>query len=102
MKKICLVILLVSWSWLVSQNQPKNDVSKTSILDEATAIRIAVKAWIPIYGKKQIEHEKPYKAVPKGDVWYVDGYVPDGMKGGAVHAEIAKKDGHIIMITHYK
>src|SRR5258705_5916251 len=30
------------------------------VRDEQTAIAIAVSAWIPIYGKAQIESEKPY------------------------------------------
>jgi hypothetical protein len=41
--------------------------------DAATAIGIAAAVWVPIYGKKQIDSEKPYIATLKGDVWTVVG-----------------------------
>jgi len=37
--------------------------------DEKTAIAIAVAVWTPIYGEKNIQKEKPFKAVLKDGVW---------------------------------
>src|ERR1039458_879898 len=37
--------------------------------DEKTAIAIAVAVWLPIYGEKQIESEKPFNAFLKDCVW---------------------------------
>ena len=68
--------------------------------NEETAIKIAVAVWIPIYGKEQIEGEKPYKAVLKGGIWYVTGSLPEGWIGGVAEAEIAKDDGRILRISH--
>lgn len=70
--------------------------------DEETAIKIAVAVWIPIYGKEQIEGEKPYQAVLKDGVWYVTGFLPEGWLGGVAEAEIAKDDGRILRISHGK
>ena len=72
--------------------------------NEETAISIAVAVWIPIYGKKKIENEKPYKATLKKDVWYIEGSFHGGLysKGGVAEAEIDKKTGQIIRVTHGK
>jgi hypothetical protein len=70
--------------------------------DQETAIRIAVAVWTPIYGKKQIESEKPYKATLKNGVWYITGSLPEGWLGGVAKAEIAKDDGCIIRVSHGK
>lgn len=70
--------------------------------DATTAIAIAVAAWIPIYGKKQIDGEKPYNAVLKDGVWTVSGSLPKGWVGGTAEALISQDDGRILRITHYK
>jgi hypothetical protein len=71
--------------------------------DAVTAVRIAVAVWIPIYGAKQIETEKPFTATLTGGVWAVSGSLPAGANlGGAAYAEIAKADGRIIRVTHGK
>src|SRR5229473_2843898 len=61
-----------------------------------TAIRIALAVWEPIYGRKQIEGQKPYVAVLKGDVLFGEGSLPPGWRGGVAEAEIAKSDGRIL------
>lgn len=68
--------------------------------NEETAITIAVAIWIPIYGKEEIESEKPYKAVLKDEIWYVTGSLPEGWLGGVAEAEIAKDDGRVLRISH--
>jgi hypothetical protein len=68
--------------------------------DAETAIRIAVAVWEPIYGKKQIESEKPYQATLKNGVWIVEGSLPDDALGGVAVAEISKSDGTILRVTH--
>lgn len=70
--------------------------------DEETAIKIAVAVWMPIYGKDEIEKEKPYKAVLRDGIWYVSGSLPSGYVGGVAEAEIAKDDGRILRINHGK
>lgn len=67
----------------------------------ATAIRIAVAVWDPIYGHKQIASEKPYVAALKSGVWTVRGTLPHGWDvGGVAIAEISKQDGTILRVSH--
>ena len=68
--------------------------------DAETAIAIAVAVWTPIYGREQIESEKPYKAVLIGGMWHVSGSLPAGYLGGVAEAEIAKDDGRILRVIH--
>gem|GEM_PF-247203 len=74
---------------------------KGYVSDEQTAISIAVAAWVPIYGKKQIEKQKPYKAVLNDGVWMVTGTLKQG-KGGTAQARIDRRDGRILEISHSK
>ena len=68
----------------------------------ATAIKIAVAVWEPIYGVEKIAGEKPYKASLVGDVWVVQGSLPKGWLGGVAIAEISKSDGKILRVSHGK
>ena len=69
--------------------------------DAETAIAIAVAVWTSIYGREQIESEKPYKAVLIGRTWHVSGSLPAGYDvGGVAEAEIAKDDGRILRVIH--
>jgi hypothetical protein len=70
--------------------------------DEQTAISIAVAVWAPMYGKDQIESEKPFRAMLKNGVWTVMGTLPEGYDGGTAFAQIAQKDGRLIRVNHYK
>ena len=75
---------------------------KQRVRDRASAIKIAVAAWEPIYGPAHIAGEKPYHASLSGGIWTVTGSLPKGMKGGVAVAEISEADGHIIRISHGK
>ena len=68
--------------------------------DEKTAIRIALAIWEPIYGEKQIASEKPYRATLKDGVWEVTGSLPGLIVGGSAVAEISKRDGTILRVSH--
>lgn len=74
--------------------------AKVRVPDEETAVAIAVAVWSPIYGKEQIEKEKPYQAALKDGIWHVSGSLPEGWKGGVAEAEIAQEDGRILSISH--
>lgn len=116
MKKIGLVILGIIALFtvvLVSQSCSKkgelrldehNEISQIPkegfVPDKETAIRIAEAVWIPIYGKEQIESEKPFEARLVNDVWHVNGTLPPHTVGGTAIAEISKRDGRIIGVIH--
>jgi hypothetical protein len=79
--------------------------------DPKTAVKIAEAVLIPVYGEKQIESERPFKAVLESDVWTVDGTLrcPDGKGGvttmcvgGTAEAKLSKTDGRILKMIHYK
>jgi hypothetical protein len=71
--------------------------------DAATAIRIAVAVWEPVNGKQVIDSEKPYIATLKGGIWTVVGtfhHLPGDAVGGVAIAEISKRDGTILRMSH--
>ena len=76
--------------------KPKNGF----VPDEATAIRIAEAVCIPVYGEKEIIHERPFSATLKKGVWLVHGNVPDPPPvGGPMIVKIAQADGRILFMT---
>ena len=69
--------------------------------DSATAVRVAVAVWIPIYGETHITAEQPFVATLKDGVWTVTGTLPRGYnRGGVAMAKIAKSDGRILFVAH--
>ncbi len=102
---VLLLLLLASSGNPFGQEAERHNYKPAAgyVPNEETAIKIAVAVWIPIYGKDQIEKEKPYKAVLRDGIWYVSGSLPAGyVKGGVAEAEIAKDDGRILRISHGK
>ena len=76
-----------------------------------TAVQIAEAVLIPVYGKKQIESERPFSAKLKDGVWTVSGTLrcPDGKGGTTTHCvggvavvEISKADARVLSMIHYK
>jgi hypothetical protein len=76
---------------------PKNGF----VPDERTAIAIAEAVFIPIYGKEQIDSEKPLKGKLKNGIWTVQGSLPKGWDGGNAVVTIARQNGRIVFVTHY-
>jgi hypothetical protein len=69
--------------------------------DSSTAVRIAEAVWIPIYGQAQVRRERPFRAILRGGVWTVTGTLhPPRSVGGVALAEIAKRDGRILRVSH--
>lgn len=68
--------------------------------DAATAVRIAVAVWTPIYGAARIARQRPYTASLSGGRWTVEGSLPRGMLGGTAIAVIAQEDGRVLRISH--
>ena len=90
------------------QSSPKGYMPPAGFVpDSATAVRVAVAVWIPIYGEPQIMSEKPFVATLKDSVSTVTGSLPPAPKGqvvvgGTAVAKIAKRDGRILFVTHYQ
>jgi hypothetical protein len=83
-----------------------------AVPDAVTAVRLAEKALSRVYGKRQIESEKPFYARVSEGVWIVGGTLYCGRKhgyvdigpclGGVATAEIRQSDGHVLRVWHTK
>jgi hypothetical protein len=95
-----LMVVLTITAFVIAESKHNYKPKEGYVPDEKTAIRIAVAVWIPIYGEKEIEGEKPYQAKLDKGVWTVEGSLPEGWLGGVAVAEIAKDDGCILRVSH--
>ena len=95
-----LAVVIAATALIAATTKPFFKPKSGFVPDEPTAIAIAVAVWIPVFGDKNIEGEKPYHAHLFGDVWHVDGSLPEGAIGGVAHVEISKEDGRILDMWH--
>jgi hypothetical protein len=108
MQRLRLLSLVVLGSALCGQpTQPSSYVPKAGFVPDAgTAVSIAEAVLTPVYGKAQIESERPFRAQLKGAVSIVTGTVPcEGpagapCPGGAAEVKISKRSGAILFMTH--
>src|SRR3954471_16731534 len=70
--------------------------------DAATAIRIALTVWEPLYGKQHIALERPFQGTLDHGVWHIRGSLPHGRVGGVAEADIRRGDGKVLRIIHGK
>lgn len=103
-----MLIVLTSWA---QDSKPSSDVR---VPDAATALGIAEPALIKVYGKRQIEYERPFTALLDGGIWNVYGTLccPDhkGQRtcevgkcdGGVAAVKVRQSDGKILSISHTK
>jgi NTF2 fold immunity protein len=104
-------LLLMALPSLAQNSQPSANIR---VPDAATALSIAEPALIKVYGKRQIEYERPLRAVLDEGIWNVFGTVccPDreGRRtcevgkchGGAAAVEVRQTDGKILSVSHPK
>src|SRR2546429_5548446 len=75
---VSLALLLVPYLAGAQQPGPQGYVPPHGFVpDSATAVRIAIAAWIPIYGENMITAEKPFAATLQDSVWTVRGSSPN-------------------------
>lgn len=104
MKTFRVVMLLLCTTAMAAVSvagEPKHNVSPNDGLvpNAETAIKIAEAVWLPIYGHAILK-KKPFKARLAGGIWIVEGTLPAEMVGGVPVAEISKKDGKILRVSH--
>jgi hypothetical protein len=100
---IMITLIITIYITILFAKANANYMPKEGYVPNAeTAIKIAVAVWEPIYGKKNIEEEKPYIASLKDGIWTVTGTLPEGSKGGTAIAEISKGSGCILRVIHEK
>src|SRR5437660_12774986 len=72
-----LALILAQYLASAQQPGPQGYVPPRGFVpDSATAVRIAIAGWIPIYGESLITAEKPFAATLKDSVWTVRGRPP--------------------------
>ena len=104
--RIAIILLTLASTLCFADPQPAPDpgyVPPNGLVPDAeTAIAVAVAIWNPIYGAKEIQGQRPFKAKLLKDVWYVEGSLPRGVPGGVAEARISKKDGRVLYVFHGK
>jgi len=78
---------------------PKNGY----VPDKDTAVAIAYAVAVPIYGKKEMDGEKPFQAELEDGIWTIQGtFHCDSCAGGTLVMQISKASGKILFLTHTK
>jgi hypothetical protein len=72
------------------------------ITDKETAIAMAEPLLFKIYGKEEIESERPYEVYLIDGYWYISGTLPKGYLGGTFIIIINSINGEVIRLIHEK
>jgi hypothetical protein len=102
---LSLFVLVFAISSAGAEGTEKHSVTRAEgfVPNQETAIAIAVAVWLPIYGKENIERQKPYVASLVNGVWVVEGtWSKDYTHGGVAIAEISKSNGKVLRVSHGK
>ena len=72
---------------------------KYYVADAATAIKIAIAFWEPIYGRENVAKNKPFHAKLKNGIWIVDGSLPPDRVDRLPVTKIDQKDGRSVRFS---
>jgi len=88
----------------LSKNRQHNvlDSGENIVKNSETAIKIVEPILYEIYGKKQIESEKPYEIYLIKNYWIIQGTLPEKSKGGTFIIIINAKDSQVLKVSHGK
>ena len=77
--------------------------NKTIILkDKNTAINVAEVILFNLYGKENIQNQKPYKADLIDNYWVISGSLEENMLGGTFLIILDSRNSKVLKITHGK
>ena len=109
-QRACLTILLMTIAASVFAQQTTDHRSPVVVPDETTAVKIAEKALTKIYGKGQIQSERPFTAKLTEGIWHVRGtlyckdqrgkVIANACVGGVAMADIRQSDGRVLRTVH--
>ena len=69
--------------------------------DASTATEIAYAVGVPVFGKKQMDDEQPFRADLKDGIWTVLGTLHcTSCAGGTLVVQIRKADGTVLHLIH--
>jgi hypothetical protein len=88
----------------LSKESQHNFIDNKSVIikDRSTAIKIAEPILFSIYGKKNIESQKPYESYLIKNYWVISGTLPKDMLGGTFLIIIDERNSKVLKITHGK
>jgi hypothetical protein len=101
MIKLILTFTFICLLFSLNIDSKDNTKHVDYVPDSLTAIKIAETIWLPIYGEK-IYKNQPFKAKLINEVWFVNGTLPNGFKGGVPCIEINKYDCKVVKVYHGK
>jgi len=105
MRRFIIAISLLAGATAYAQSpQGQSFRPKEGFVPNAeTAVKVGEAVLIPVYGEKQINGERPFKATLRGSVWTVEGTLSCGnCIGGTAVVKISKTSGQILFMTHYQ
>ena len=82
----------------LSKYEPKDGFVPTAEI----ASMIADAVLSNIYGKTNIDEQKPFSINLDNGIWIIDGYIEPGIKGGSAYMEISQETGEILKVSHGK
>lgn len=91
-------------SEVITNNKLHNIINSENqiIKSEETLIKIIEPILFDIYGKENIERQKPYEINDFEDYYVVNGTLEKGRRGGVFLIIIDKRNAQILKITHGK
>jgi NTF2 fold immunity protein len=102
-----VIILTVSATGILAHSQTS---PVPAVPDEAAAVKVAEKALAKIYGRKQIQSERPFTAKLSDGIWHITGtlyckdrqgnVIKDACLGGVALADIRQNDGRVLKTGH--
>jgi NTF2 fold immunity protein len=112
-RELMKTLAVLSWSLIFATLMFGQGYKPRSgyVPDSATAVQIGEAVLVPIYGKKQIESERPFTARLEGDTWTICGTLrcPDGhggttteCDGGVAVVKISRIDARVLYMMHGK
>lgn len=66
------------------------------------AYNIAESILSKIYGKENIEKQKPFSINLENDIWIIEGNIEKDYLGGVAYMEIRKSNGEVLKVLHGK
>ncbi|MCF6295971.1 MAG: YbbC/YhhH family protein [Flavobacteriaceae bacterium] len=80
-----------------------NVIGRNQILkDKSKIIDFAELILFDLYGKKEIESQRPYDVYKINEYWLLSGTLPKNKRGGAFLLIIDSRDYRVIRLTHGK
>jgi hypothetical protein len=100
--KSCLLATAIVALMAMNTNADEHSFNPPNgfVPDAATAVAVAEAILAPIYGRTQVEAERPFSASLGDGSWTVIGHLPAGSVGGVASVVIEKTTGRIVSVTH--